>query len=127
MMGAGGELFVFWFSRTHEIPFPGAFLRFAVVVHKDASLRFATNFIIQQKSGVAMAPGCMGPTESLYLPTTQVSQICKTVEGNIQTAMQEFKNFHENELKGIHLNIRIIGVLRTIENSVTRYSPSATG
>ena len=31
MVGAGGEIFVFWFSRTQENALPDAFLRFAMV------------------------------------------------------------------------------------------------
>ena len=34
MVGAGGEIFVFCFSRTLENAFPGAFLRFAMVCVK---------------------------------------------------------------------------------------------
>ena len=30
MVGAGGEIFVLWFSRTQENAFPDAFLRFAM-------------------------------------------------------------------------------------------------
>ena len=34
MMGAGEEIFVFWFSRTQEKAFPDGFLRFAILYLK---------------------------------------------------------------------------------------------
>ena len=34
MVGAGGEIFVFWFSRTQENAFRDALLKFAIVYLK---------------------------------------------------------------------------------------------
>ena len=64
MVDAGGENFVFWFSRARENAFLGAFKQV---------LFFATTVFVQQKNGEAMAhppPGCMDPDYSNILRVT---------------------------------------------------------
>ena len=56
MVGAGGEIFVFWLPRTQENAIPDAFSRFAMVYLKMRHKNLPKNFILQQKSGAAMAP-----------------------------------------------------------------------
>ena len=79
-VGAGGKMFVFWFSRAQENAFPGAFFRFAMVFLKETNFfveqkmqrsKFNTLskaekpfyqrlFFIKQKNGVAMTPRLRG-------------------------------------------------------------------
>ena len=61
MMGAGGEIVVFWFSRTQENAFPDTLLRYAMAYLKMRHSDLRKIFICQQKIWVAMAPRLHGP------------------------------------------------------------------
>ena len=60
MMGAGGQISAFWFSRTQENVSQGASFYYGIL--KDASLRFAKKFLLFSRNvGWPWLPRLRGP------------------------------------------------------------------
>ena len=64
MVGAGEEIFVFWFTRTQENAFPGAFLRYTTAhlkMHYQGLPK--TLHYSGEKWGGHGPSGCVGPVK----------------------------------------------------------------